>query len=333
VFDSSNCNDCGTCFVQCPYVDYTQDKAVQEIRALKQGLPADILTACITCMACNEYCPNDARPFDLICSLQDRHNIRLVSQERISKIDQMLSAVPDTIMGGDPDTPALSLCVMGHAYPPGMAASGMFAGLTKMSCGTYYSRIVHLHMGGESILRSHAQQFIDSLAKLQKAEIVFAHDDCYVLAAKKAPEYGIPVPFRPVHIAEYMLSFFENSGNGTKKLNRKIAFQRPCIGRIIPECDRWIDALFFLTGITRIERDYDRSSALCCGIGLAEQKPEMSAGLVQKNIDDAKKHGAEAMVFSCPSCYWFMKDRCTGAGLKPLFITDIGRLALRECAW
>ena len=57
MFDAARCNDCGDCFTQCQYIDYSQEKAVSEIKALKQGMPADILRDCITCIACNEYCP------------------------------------------------------------------------------------------------------------------------------------------------------------------------------------------------------------------------------------------------------------------------------------
>ena len=37
MFDATRCNDCGDCFTQCQYIDYPQDKAVSEIKALKQG--------------------------------------------------------------------------------------------------------------------------------------------------------------------------------------------------------------------------------------------------------------------------------------------------------
>jgi ferredoxin len=60
VFDASKCDRCGDCLVRCQYVDYTSEKAVNQITALIEGRYARILSKCITRMACNEYCQQDA---------------------------------------------------------------------------------------------------------------------------------------------------------------------------------------------------------------------------------------------------------------------------------
>ena len=52
--------------------------------------------------------------------------------------------------------------------------------------------------------------------------------------------------------------------------------------------------------------------------------------MVAANIADALLHGAEAMVFGCPSCYAFMSQACMAVGLAPIFIADLARMALCE---
>jgi hypothetical protein len=52
--------------------------------------------------------------------------------------------------------------------------------------------------------------------------------------------------------------------------------------------------------------------------------------MVKDNIADALEHGAAAMVFGCPSCYAFMSAACMEAGLAPIFISDLARMALGE---
>jgi len=74
MFYPEKCNTCGYCFIKCPYVDYTFERAVTQIQTLKQGKDADILKDCVSCMACNEFCPEDANPFDLICALRDKRS-------------------------------------------------------------------------------------------------------------------------------------------------------------------------------------------------------------------------------------------------------------------
>jgi len=331
MFDTDRCTECGACLTQCPSVQYSTEKAIAEIRELKQFGQADILSACITCMACNESCPTGARPFDRISMLQEQHGIRLVSGSRADMIETQLNSVPKHIVvGGDSRLPALSLCVMEQALPQNMAVSALFKGLTIVSGSPYYSRVVHLHTGMPSLTREHAARFIENLADLGRKEIVFAHDDCYVMAAVLAPGYGIDVPFMAVHLADWLCRALAEKGTEVKLLGKRIAFQRPCITRLAPWTDRCVDTVFRLTGVERAARTYDGMNALCCGIGLMEKYPERSRELVQKNIADALKHGAEAMVFGCPSCYAFMSGPCMEAGLAPIFISDLARMALGE---
>jgi len=330
MFDASKCDDCGTCFEQCQYVDYSKGKAVEEIQKLKKGACADILKQCITCMACNEYCPNGANPYDLICSLQEERGIRFVSEEIVEVIEDTLSAVPNRIIKGDPDKPALNLCVMEHAYPTDMTESKMFEGLTVVRGGDYFSRIVYLHTGMERTVRAHAQTYIDNLKKVNKREIIFVHDDCYTMVAKKAPEYGIDVPFEPVHIIAYMVGYLNQHRDTIVKLGKRIAYQRPCISRYTPEKESFLDDFFDLVGVERVARRYDRKHALCCSFGLRETDPERGSEIIERNLNDAIEHGADAMVFLCPGCYWLTSDTCEKRGLASIFITDLCRMALGE---
>ena len=62
MFIETRCDLCGDCLVRCLYVDYDQERAAFEIEELIAGRPAPILSACITCFACNEYCPTGRPP-------------------------------------------------------------------------------------------------------------------------------------------------------------------------------------------------------------------------------------------------------------------------------
>lgn len=329
LFSFDRCTECGTCLAQCPVVQYPLERAAEEIRVLKRGERAVVLSACITCMACDECCPVNAAPFDLISRLQERHGVGLVSIARATMIENMLGTMPKNIVEGDAALPVLSLCVMGHALPPDMAGSVLFENMTKASGSPYYSRVVHLHTGLPSLAEKHVQSFIDNLAGLGGV-IVFAHDDCYVMAAVLAPAWGIKVPFRPVQLAEWLGSVLEKHQGKVRPLKQKIAFQRPCITRRAPWTAGFVDRLFDLAGAQRVQRRFDGKNAKCCGIGLAEQLPDTGSSMVKDNITDALEHGAAAMVFGCPSCYAFMSAACMEAGLAPIFISDLARMALGE---
>ena len=71
MWNKEKCNLCGDCLVKCLYVNYDRGKAIQQIEELMEGKPAEILSECVTCCACNEYCPTGANPFDLINHFQE----------------------------------------------------------------------------------------------------------------------------------------------------------------------------------------------------------------------------------------------------------------------
>jgi hypothetical protein len=329
MFDLSKCDSCGDCLVRCQYVDYGRHKAIQEITALIEGKDAEILKDCITCMACNEYCTKGANPYDLILELQERKGVWPMSEERLKRFTAQEN-FPCQIIEGDPAKPALSLCTMKNRLPEGAVSGQMFDGLTIVDGGRYYCYILHLHLARESYFRKNIQKFIDSLAGLNKKEVVLIHDDCYSTATAKAREYGIEVPFRPVHIIEYLLNYLKAHPRNITRLDKKIAYQRPCISRYTPEKEPMLDELFELIGVDRVPRKYDRQDALCCGAAFMEREPERVLEFQNKNISDAKGCGADAMVLLCPICWMSLSQPCRERGLPPIYLTNLCRTALGE---
>jgi Fe-S oxidoreductase len=329
MFDIDKCDKCGDCFIRCQYVDYSPEAAVEEITALIEGRDADILTQCTTCMACNEYCKKGANPYDLILRLQEEKGILPVPEERMNAFKSM-EGMPGQVVWGDPDKPALSLCVLKARLPEAAIESRMFDGLTLFDGGEYFCYSLYLHTARESYVRKNVQKYIDSLASLKKPEIVLLHDDCYTAAVAMAREYGIDVPFRPVHIIEYLLNYVREHRDEVNRLNKKIAYQRPCISRYTPEKEPMLDELFELIGVERVARQHDREDALCCGALYAERQPERAKKFQEINIADAKAYGADAMVILCPICWQRLSQPCRDSGLPPVYITNLCSMALGE---
>lgn len=329
MFDESKCDRCGDCFVECHYVDYDRDRAVKEISALIEGRNGEILKECITCVACNEYCTKGANPFDLICQLQEKTGALGVPEATVSWFDRT-PTIPSEVVKGKPDKPVLSLCVMERRLPQGAIGGQMFDGLTVVKGGEYFCYIGYVHIGKESPIGQNARKFVDKLTSLEAKEIVLLHDDCYAMLTNKVQDYGIRVPFKPVHIIEYLLNYLKEHRSQITKLGKKIAYQRPCASRYTPEKDGLLDELFQLVGVERAGRKYDRRDALCCGALLTRINPEKAAKIQDENLADAKEYGAEAMVFLCPMCLTTLANPGQERGLAPVFITDLCRMALGE---
>ena len=327
MWNGEMCDLCGECLLRCHYVDYDKDKAIQQIRDLMEEKPAEILRDCITCCACNEYCPTGANPFDLINRMQEAHNSLPIPEKTKRFMDG--SQMPSSLIRGNKQKPALSLCTMEPFLPPDALGGQMFEGMTVAKGGEYFCYLGYVHIGMDSPLKENARRFIDNLASINEGEIVFLHADCHAMLSKM-PEYGIEVPFKATHIIEYMRDYLKANPDRVTPLDLRIAYQRPCASRYSGEIEPILDEMFELIGVERVVRKYDRESAQCCGGLFSRIYPDKIKPFMEGNIIDALDAGAKAMVFLCPLCMGPLAAPAGEKGLEPIFITQLVRMALGE---
>ncbi|MBN1881452.1 MAG: (Fe-S)-binding protein [Deltaproteobacteria bacterium] len=331
MFHPDLCVQCGTCLSQCPTLSYPVDKAKEEIKKLIDKKPTPVTAECITCAACNTFCPEGANPFDLINDRQEETGDFKVGERSIAMMSGA-PMMPTQVIEGDTDKPTLSLCSVGGLIP-GAIEGRLFEGLTILTGGDYFCYIGWIHLGKPSMVREHAEKTVRNLAATGAAEIVCYHDDCYALLANKAPEMGIDVPFRPIHFIEYLRDYVKDNLNDVTPLNMKVAYQQPCASRYSMEKDPILDELFGYIGVERVEREYDRDRALCCSgpmRAMENVSDEEVFAWRNKNVDDAKDHGAEAMIYLCPLCALALRYTANEAGLESYMIGNLVRKALGE---
>ncbi|HDP81268.1 MAG TPA: (Fe-S)-binding protein [Spirochaetes bacterium] len=331
MFHPEKCTLCGDCLVKCPSLAYPLEKAKAEFKKLMDDEETPVTAECITCAACNTYCPEGANPFDLINDRQEETGSFRVRQQSLDMM-AMASQIPSEIIPGKPGRPVMNLCAVGD-FIPGALEGKLFEGMTLLKGGDYFCYIGWIHVGRPGKVRDNAQTFVDNLAAVGAKEIVCWHDDCYALLANKTKELGIPVPFRPVHIIEYLRDYVRDHQSAVTKLGMKIAYQQPCASRYTFEKDAVLDELFSLIGVERVDRAFDRENALCCGGAMAAME-NVSKDAVNEwrmnNIMDAKDHGAGAMVFLCPLCVMSLRNRAKDQGLEPYILSNLVRLSLGE---
>ena len=331
MWDASKCDLCGDCLVKCLYVDYGRETAISEIKMLMEGKEAAILGKCVTCCGCKEYCPTGADPFDLICKMQEKTGAFPITEAGLAWFDRSLE-IPSEFIPGDPDKPVLSLCVVEHSIPEGALNGQLFNGMGVVKGGEYFCLIGYVHAGRESPIAKNAQRFVDKIASLGK-DIIFLHDDCYAMVHTKIKDYGISVSFHYMHLFEYLRNYLSDHRSAITRLDKKVAYQRPCASRYTPEKDALLDEIFELIGVARPRRKYERESALCCTAPIVRIFPELAADIQSKNIKDAIQCGADALITLCPLCYRALRRPTAELGLKQIYITDLCRIALGEKSW
>jgi len=335
MWDASKCNLCGDCLIRCRYVDYDKDKAVVEIKLLMEGEEADILNKCTTCLACIDYCSTGADPADLIFQMQEkigRSPIVAVGKPVIEALAKALEDSGETgqIIPGDPDKPVLSFdSFQFEQFPEGTLDSQLFKGMTVIRGHEYANLAGNIHMGGESFVKKYGQRILDNLAKLGK-DIVFIHNEGFVLPAVKAKEYGFKVDFKYMHLFEYLRNYLQDHKDNITKLNKKIAYQANCATRWMRQYDAFLDEIFELVGVERPRRQYERLNALCCSAPIIYVNRELAIDIQKKNFEDAIACGADAIITSCPICDRVLRRPSAQFGLPKIFITDLCRIALGE---
>lgn len=329
MWDPTKCDRCGDCLVECLYVDWDREKAAAEMASLIDTGRSEILSACVTCCACNEYCEKGADPWDLILRQQEE-TACLPIQPRAPAIFEMSAASPGSVVPGDPDRPAISLCVM-EPLSTHIFQGRLFDGLTVIKGGPYFCRIGYLHIGQERPIREAAQEVVDHLAATGAREIVCFHEDCYALLTGKVRDYGIDVPFRPVHLFEYLLDYLRKHEGEVRRLDLKVAYQQPCASRYARDKDPLLDEIFDRIGVVRVDRRFDRRHALCCGGPLlARGDKERSLEVGTQNLEDARAHGAQALAFLCPMCSQTLRRVCEQHAMPRHAVSDLCRMALGE---
>ena len=338
MWDSSKCDLCGDCLVKCRYVDYDTDQAVAEIKLLMEGKETDILNKCITCVACNDYCPTGADPSNLIFKMQEKIGTCPIAVVGKPVLDEMAKGLegrgePSQLIEGDPDKPVLSFDAFQFGqFPEGTLDSMLFKGMTVVRGSEYMSLVGCVHMGGESFSAKYAQNVIDKLACLGK-DILYIHNEGYILAHVKAKELGITVPFKYMHLFEYLRDYLRDKPSSITKLGKKVAYHANCGTRWIPEQDPLLDEIFQLVGVERVPRQYEGLNAVCCTGPIINTDRELAVNIQEKNVKDAIDCGADAMITICPICDAVMRRPTSRLGLPKIFITDLCRIALGEKSW
>lgn len=331
-YSEAVCERCVTvdCLMKCQYMKFNQAEAKEEKRKILKGEDSRVLHDCVTCYACEEYCPNGNHPFYQIVEQQEQLGIETVPRP-ITKSQVQAMAPSGKIKVGEGRGPLVNLC-----YFPmltGLVRGNLFPDASYFTGSDFMCQIMFLHFARDSVIKDRLPALIKKIQKeyvelRENNEMVCFHDECYGTYTSWAPAFGMKVPFTPVHLFDYLARRLEELGKGVKKLNIKVAYQRPCSNRLCPQTDAMVDRIFKLIGVERTAREYDRENALCCGgIFEAQQRFDLAERVREKNVADMKKSGATHVVFNCPFCFFTLSPAVGEAGMTPTLMSELCRLA------
>ena len=79
-YDPAVCAECPTvdCLTRCQYMNLDLETARRERARILNGEDSQVLRDCVTCYACEEYCPNNNHPFYLLVDRQEELGVKPV---------------------------------------------------------------------------------------------------------------------------------------------------------------------------------------------------------------------------------------------------------------
>jgi Fe-S oxidoreductase len=334
-FDPGICEKCTTldCVMDCQYIDMNLEEAREERMKIVRGEDSKILHECVTCYACEEYCPRGNHPFYHIVETQEKLGINPVPRP-ITKSQVVAMAPGGKIKHREGSGPLVDLCF----FPmlTGLIRGKLFKDASYFTGSDYMCQVMFLHFARDTVMKERIPPMIEKIHELYvkkrpDKELVCFHDECFGTYTSWAPAHGIPVPFKPVHLFDYLAGQLKAHKADIKKLNIKAAYQRPCSNRLIPETDKLVDEIFDLIGVERAGRKYDRKNALCCAAVMeAQQRFDRAEEVQERNVADMKASGASHVVFNCPMCYFTLSGKVSEQGMTPTLMSELCIKAVGE---
>ncbi|MFX1277101.1 MAG: heterodisulfide reductase-related iron-sulfur binding cluster [Promethearchaeota archaeon] len=338
IFNKSNCVNCENidCLTRCQYIEFENTEAarVEINKLINEDQDSRVLTECLGCFSCDEYCPYGAHPFDLINELQERYKTLDCNPAVIQNSIKMYEPHDEIrIKDIDPSKPVLNKCLFFKSNSKEMMGP-MFDNLQYLSGRDFFCNLMYQHLALPSIIKERVPIIIDNFKKTgvkKDTEVICWHDECYGLYTSYCQRNNIEQPFKPVHIFEYVYNYLKDHESEISKLNIKAAYQRNCSNRYVPETDEWVDKICELIGVERVQREYDRENALCCAASFPlKGKNKLVRPTQNKNVKDMVEHGAEICIFNCPMCKDTLERKIGAKGMKSYFLSDLARMALGE---
>ncbi len=277
------CVECGECLVNCRYIDFSRDKAIREIKKINQGLIADILKKCVSCYACDAFCPNDAHPYERIIFGWDERNKQQGLPRRAS---YLMPGRKPNFRENIPfyESEKALLEKWNRLYPPAetvlypgcnllampfLATGKIFEmlpvwGSFDLCCGEMFFRTGNLDK---------TKAIADKLTAFYKdkpvKEMVFVCPAGYNMFTNVLPQqFGAEFSFQTTFLTDWLTKAFDDG---------RLAIIRPLSGSVVmhDSCHARVLGEDFMTaqrdilkrlGLTVYETAQNRKHGLCCGM-------------------------------------------------------------------
>jgi len=320
------CTLCGECLNRCPYLDLSLEEAVEEKKKLLAGEDSPVLERCISCYACNVFCPNACRPYELITRQWFERYLRKGLPARAKYLmptihpnfrsdlvrgmgkreKELLEKWRETPPEGElvlyPGCNSLALPhLLDASFMEGITVSGSW----DLCCGEMYFR-----MGLFDQVKRRAEELTEYYRDKKIGTMLFNCPACLNMFASVLPDqFGARFNFRTAYLGSYLLEKIE-AGNMrlSKRLDRTVTIHDSCHGRVLGEEVMSANRrLLQHCGVEIVDMERSGVDGLCCGAaaGANRHNPFDVVFTAARAIREGKKvkeSGAGELALYCGGC-------------------------------
>ena len=333
-----NCIVCGACLEQCPLSPWRKFGRLGSVELMDKILKVlekgeiseevyDTLWSCMGCTQCNQWCPVDISPAALFSLARMEMSKRgqpipsllyqwvPSSPYNFSSVLSSLQIKPSSarwLSQAPEDAKPVDVVLFLGCYVLSMPnivftlldiLESMGIDFVALGGGGLCCGAGHYLVGDtESADRAIREAFSNIMAFKPKL-VLFECGTCYVRFASLLPRL-FDVPFQCQKYIHFLADNLDKI-QFAKSINKVVAYHDSCDTRRAGggDYDTPRKLLQAIPGITLVEMEHSREDSLCCG-GIANSTyPDVTRGIRQARLEEAKATGAELLVTSCRICY------------------------------
>lgn len=315
------CVECGECLVNCRYMDFTRDAAIREIKKINRGDTADILKKCISCYACDAFCPHGAHPYErIIFNWDKRHKHQGMPRRARYLMPDSRPNFRENIpfyetekavlaQWNRPDPPAETVLYPGCNLlaMPFLATGKIFDllpvwGNFDLCCGEMYFRTGNLDK---------TRQIAERLTRFYRdkpvKEMVFICPAGYNMFTNVLPKlFGAEFSFTTTFLTDWLANaFYDGRLTISRPLNGSVVMHDSCHARILG--DDFMEAqrdILRRLGLTVFETPQNKSHGLCCGMAAGANKfsvVDLAKNALRQLLTLDRAEGDAAAIY-CTGC-------------------------------
>ena len=321
MFLEDSCERCGMCLVDCPYIEITNENAINEISSMIETRESgDILKRCIGCSYCNTVYPTQSNPRELIREI----TIKRTSKEGIPRFFIASDEIPynETTIAMEIE-PELKKNILNKYLNPPKTETMYFLGCAlsyiqtdllntkilsdlpkiggdKYCCGGYTK------MFGEEEVKIKGRSLLQDFKELGVKKFILFCPGCLNMMkgvySRLLPEYPENIEFQT--FSQYFLErYHKGELNLTNKIKERITFHDPCAWRGLDKKVFEAPREFLeIIGAEVVEMKHNFKNSLCCGSPASAISKEFYKETSGMRISEAVEIDASIIAVSCTGC-------------------------------